>query len=596
VPFGLIAAGLALSVPLLVPFHTYPFTTFYSEWTAFLLGLVAAAFALLGRKEPPRLPWLGLALIGFCAVVLIQIPLGMVTYPEKSFVGICYALWAAVLVWAGAALRERYSLERTCLWLQVALAAGGWLVAMGGFMQFFEIHAFFGQFVEQVKGAGMYGAVAQRNLFANYVACGLVSTCFLFGRRRIGIALVALLAIPMAIAMAYSGSRGAWVYVVVLAIVAGWASIKRREQAGGWRLLAASCMTISIFALFRLGPAAEVIDRGADTAWYLGAGGGLAPRLFLAVHSWLMFEAHPLLGVGYGEFAWNLFQNAVHFEGRPTPGIDRNAHNVALQLLAETGLAGFLVVAAGAIAWARDVWRRGVSIEVLWIVTVLAIQAAHSMVEFPLWYSSFLGITSLLAGVVAERGVPFGVSRLGKYLKPAIVMVGFVVLGVVWRDYRNFESWFDETQRMQRAHQPLRPEQFQSLVELHRTSLFAPYFEMMITEVMTVDPDLLQQKLQLNAEAMHMFPLPSAACRQAILLAISGDGAAGWEQWRRLRVVYPFFEATFREQLQALAKRVPQPGVARLNTRVQAAPPTIASPSVPISPRSRNEICWKGLE
>ena len=233
---GLILAGLAVSLPFLIPYHNYPLLTFYEEWAAVLIGLLAACFVLLRlRNFPPLLPWISLALLGICVVLWVQILLGLIAYPQRSMIGVMYALWAAIIAWTGIALRERCGIEKTCTVLAGFIAAGAWLMSITGYMQYFEISTVFGRFVEGVKQVGMYGVLAQRNLFANYVACGLASVGFLLARGRLRLIASLLLGIPMAAALAYAGSRSAWAYVVVLMIVCIWLANRaklKRESSG----------------------------------------------------------------------------------------------------------------------------------------------------------------------------------------------------------------------------------------------------------------------------------------------------------------------------------------------------------------------------
>jgi hypothetical protein len=129
--------GLMVSLPFLNFHHSLPLPTFYTEWTAFALG-TAALLALAPGKQT-GLPFLSLGLIGLALVLLIQVALGTVAYAERSLLGALYVLWAALLVWLGAHLREHCGLERVGLVLQASVAFGGFLVAITGFLLHYQI-------------------------------------------------------------------------------------------------------------------------------------------------------------------------------------------------------------------------------------------------------------------------------------------------------------------------------------------------------------------------------------------------------------------------------------------------------------------------
>jgi Lipid A core - O-antigen ligase and related enzymes len=75
-------------------------------------------------------------------------------------------------------------------------------------------------------------------------------------------------------------------------------------------------------------------------AWAVGGerfkdAGQIAPRLALWKYGWTMFKAHPLLGVGWGEFPSYQFEYAKSLGGVE---IANNSHDIFIDLLAKTGL------------------------------------------------------------------------------------------------------------------------------------------------------------------------------------------------------------------------------------------------------------------
>jgi putative inorganic carbon (hco3(-)) transporter len=91
-------------------------------------------------------------------------------------------------------------------------------------------------------------------------------------------------------------------------------------------------------------------------------------RKLLMRTAWEMFEAHPWLGVGAGNYSKHFDEYAAHV-GSATPSYEnfaerRYPHNLYLEAAAETGLAGlvaFAAAVAGALAsalWAARSFRR----------------------------------------------------------------------------------------------------------------------------------------------------------------------------------------------------------------------------------------------
>lgn len=558
----MVLAGLALTIPVLLPYHAYPLLTFYGEWMALLLGLMALAPMLFVKKEElPKLPWMSVALFGFCVLLYLQMAVGLVAYPQRSVTGVMYALWAALLIWLGVWLRTALGLERATIAVAVFLAAGAWLLAISGFMQYFDIQTAHVRFIEPAKQVGMYGVLAQRNLFANYVACGLLATGYLLLQRRIGSLTAILIGMPLAVALAYSGARSAWMYAVVLLVLFLW--IRHRSGAGhpGLRGVAFAVAACAVFVLVRVGPASEAVPRADDLApweWLPQriedfAQVPIAPRLLLAWHALLQFKSHPLMGVGFGEFAWNLYQNTFELEGNLTPGIDRHAHNLFLHLMAETGAIGVALIGGGMALWMMGLRKFRLQPAAALAVALLAIQFLHSLVEFPLWHAQFLGLSAMLLGLTGEGALEFGRSRLGRLVCRLVIMGGLAIAILYFKGYRDYEQWYVGTVAAEKASK-LDPEaQVSALLQLEYSWMFLPYFDLVVTEGMPVTRENLELKLSMNAQAMRLFPIPSAVARQAMLLSLAGRHEEAWSSWRRLRIIYPVYEMHVRDRLVDLA-------------------------------------------
>lgn len=573
----MVLAGMALTIPVLLPYHAYPLLTFYGEWLALLLGLMALAPMLFVKKEElPKLPWMSVALFGFCVLLYVQMAVGLVAYPQRSVTGVMYALWAALLIWLGVWLRTGLGMERAAIAVAASLAAGSWLLAISGFMQYFDIQTAHVRFSEPAKQVGMYGVLAQRNLFANYVACGLLATGYLFQQRRISSLTAILLGMPLAVALAYSGARSAWMYAVVLLGLFLWIRHRRGTNQPGWRGIAFALASCVVFALVRFGPASEAVPRADDLApweWLPHriedfAQVPIAPRLLLAWHALLQFQSHPLLGVGFGEFAWNLYQNTFQLEGNLTPGIDRHAHNLFLQLMAETGTIGVALIGGGMVLWMMGLRRFWLQPAAALVVALLAIQFLHSLVEFPLWHAQFLGLTAILLGLAGEGAVEFGRSGLGRLVCRIVVVGGLAISVLYFKGYRDYEDWYVGTVAAEKASK-LDPEsQVSALLQLEYSWMFLPYFDLVVTEGMPMTRENLELKLSMNSQAMRLFPIPSAVARQAMLLSLAGRHEEAWASWRRLRIIYPIYEMHVRGSLVELAAVEPAmlPLVHRLRT------------------------------
>ncbi len=541
--------GLMASLPFLNFHHNLPLPTFYTEWMAFALGTAALLALALARGKQTGLPLLSLGLIGLMVVLLIQVAVGMIAYTERSLLGALYVLWAALLVWLGAHLRERCGLERVGVVLQVFVAFGGFLVAVAGFVEHYQIDWLGVRLVSGDGTDGMVGSLAQRNHFANYLSCALASVVFLFGRRRLNLALATLLAAPLVLGLVLSISRSAWIYVLLVSISACW-TFWLGDRGRLKPLIVFSLGVLILFAALNIvlvyfpslaGASAQTStfgERWMQTFVSDSTQLGVQIRIYFLKEAWAMFAGHPFLGVGFGEFAWNLLQRGAAFDGSNS-AMTNHAHNALLDLLAETGLLGALCVVAPLSLWLRAFPWSKPDPETGWMLTLIAIQAAHSMVEYPLWHANFLGLTALLLGVAPQPLVALRSSRFRQGALGLVFLAGVAALVMVFSDYRNFERWTRQAEASQRRNESLSEAQLKDFADRRASSLFAGYYDLLASELLVLDREDLDAKLGLNTYALRFAPIPDAVFRQAVLLSLKGEHEGAARVFSRLATMYP---------------------------------------------------------
>ncbi|MGH2352977.1 MAG: O-antigen ligase family protein, partial [Chloroflexota bacterium] len=240
-----------------------------------------------------------------------------------------------------------------------------------------------------------YGTFEQPNPFGGYLGLGLplaVAVC-LFGLapglwRR----LTAVAAAVIATALVLTLSRGAWTaQVVALLLVVTTGSRTARHAvltfgalgllllAGLWPLLP------SEFAGRLTSVASSAVDLGSvRDATITPENWAVLERLSQWFAGWQMFRAHPLLGVGIGNY------DAVYDDYRleQWPVALGHAHNHYLTIAAEAGLLGFLAYVAFLVVAFRSAWR--------------ARRYAQLMGD-PLWMAVAVGILGSLAAFATHN-------------------------------------------------------------------------------------------------------------------------------------------------------------------------------------------------
>ena len=198
------------------------------------------------------------------------------------------------------------------------------------------------------------------------------------------LALAAMLA-----ALLMSWSRGAWMGVAAALVITVVVQSRRAFVVS----LVIALVLVFIIMLSSLNIIPEAIAaRFSGIGDYFGvfdvrgvkvddANFAVVQRMAFWQTAWAMFSAHPLLGIGLGNYAVMYPAYALPFWGEPLG----HAHNYYLNVAAEAGLAG---LAAYAILWAAAFWRG-------W----RAVRVSHGM-----WRSVAAGLLGTLVALSIHNG------------------------------------------------------------------------------------------------------------------------------------------------------------------------------------------------
>ena len=558
---SLLLIGLAWTLPFLQPYHRFPLTGFYSEWIAFALGL-AAMLVLLGRQpwREAALPVVAIAPVGLVLVLGLQVALARVVYPEQVITATMYLLWASLLVLLAHVLRRELGIAAIAGTLAWFLFAGGALSVLIALLQHFQISTPLDLLIVQKSGAQGYGNLGQPNHFSTYVTLALASTAYLYGCGRLRGALAAMCVALFLLALAVSGSRSSWLYLGTLTVLA--VALRRfRRDAGSQRLAAISLWLLPGFAAANwvvtlpfMAPHDNLLLTSAQRLFQLSS--GIQPRLQLWGEAGGIFLAEPFLGAGWGQYSWHHFLQQAGAGPGINPGVYNHAHNIVMQLMAETGMLGTLLIVGAIMLWFADLRIVKLDLEWWWLLALLGVIGIHSLLEYPLWYAYFLGIAAVLLGLGAERtwaprrtGAVRAVVGLG-------IIVGWVNLAAVISPYRDFERLVFTPQS---RHSPAVGDKVfeDTIVGIHREPLLAPYVELAMAYGVTVSEEQLREKLELTTRAMHFAPTSVVVYRHALLLALSGESAAALRQLEWAMRAYPEDIQDIVAELGALADRRP---------------------------------------
>ena len=556
---SLALVGLMCVFPFLHYRHENPLTTFDQEWWCALLGMLAlallAAREFWQRLEIPRIAQLPAALI---VIVLLQLSLGKVPYFAQALLYISYLMFASLMMLLGARLRAFFGIDKLSIALAISLLIGAELSAMIGALQHYQWHTPLDAVIVMRSSSGLYGNLAQPNHFADYIALGLISLGLLFQQCKLNPLYVILLTVPLIFALTLSGSRSSWLYLLLMNCLAWWSA---RRAAAMRPLLRYSLLLVAGFGLMHLLVQMSFMagaDNGTTTVQrllaYNGSGDtGGSIRLYLWHEAWLMLMQFPILGVGFGQFAWHHFLLLPSLQASNISGLYNNAHNLVFQLAAEAGIAGLLALFVSFGIWFYGLRRVRPSASHWWGYAALGVLGIHSLLEYPLWYTYFLAIAAILLGAFDETHYRLAPQNVWRFSLVMILLLGLLSLMQLRSDYRKLKETIAIPISSENAKSRIRDG---LLAIQHGGALLSPYADELFLEFADVNADHIKQKLGLGSTVARFRPSAMAVYRQAYFLAQDGQMDHAKQLLEQAIWSYPD-ESSPQQLLQNLARKDP---------------------------------------
>jgi len=552
--------GLMWVLPFLYYHHAYPITTFYQETGAALLGLCAMPLLLTARYwQAPEVPRIVMLPIGLMLLLMVQFFLGRVIHFDHLMMMGLYFLFAALLMMLGQRLRAELGLPMLVTVLAFFLLFGAELNSLAGILQHYRWNTFLNSVITAKTSHAVYGNTAQANHFADHIALGLISLGLVYARFGLRVWQVVLLASPLLFVLVLSGSRSSWLYLLfALALAFIW---QRRDRALR-PLMHYSLILVAGFGLMHLVvqiPWLEGVTGSVTTMErLLGESAGGLIRVHLWKEGALIFFQYPLMGAGFGQFAYQHFLLSSELRNPAIAGLYNNAHNLVMQIAAEGGLAGVAILFATAGLWFWQSVMRGVQFSLYhwWGYAVLAVLGIHSLLEYPFWYMYFIGVAAIMLGIFDVTTYRLELRMLGRISVAMMLLLGALSLVQIYQGYHRLENALALRGKAEKTPNLL-PQIKQELLAVQRSALLGSYAELFIASTLEPSEDHLKAKLDLNERALRFIPIAPVVYRQASLLALSNLPDEARLQMERAIWSYPDSFGQARAELEELALKDP---------------------------------------
>lgn len=358
---------------------------------AALLWVVSGGLVGGGRGTFAGAPLYCLLLAVFWAVQARLVP---TVYVEMSDLTAAVWLAMALMAWMCRRTAALIGQEAAAVLLARALLAGALLQGAVCVLQFAGADNLPG-ILRAPGDYFVYGQLGQRNHLGHYLMWGILALSYLWARGRLRPQRAWAAAGFLLGVMGLVTSRTVLLYVLVLAAVLpffywrGEAESRRWCRIAGILVFGVLMAQLSVLPLLSLWLPDGVQASGiAKMALGQTASSGRAAEWAKA---WAVFLNHPVLGTGWLGYAHEAFvlQGEV-FRSYDRAVLFTHSHNSYLQILAEMGLVGGLLVFGGLWRLLSGSLKRGSTPASLWLFCMAAVSLCHSLLEYPLWYGYFL--------------------------------------------------------------------------------------------------------------------------------------------------------------------------------------------------------------
>lgn len=545
-----------------------------------IAALLAVAVLLLSRARLHDVVEVGGPVLLLTLLPLLSLVMALTSpYPGQ---GLAASMGLALCLVLAHAI-SRYPPQLVLTTLAWGLLLGGVLQALVGLLQVTQwvlVLQWPWVFYDKGNPANLIGQLAQRNHYANYLTLSLFAGCYQFAVGKLRGWLLLPLVLVFGLLISWSGSRLAIGYggaAMVLAWLFYWRSGRQGETGRlALALALATCWLVycqlfnkELVALLSwLGLPLGDVGSGVDR---MLAGGFGSRRWVEWQKAWQVFLDHPLFGVGLGGYAAESvrLEVAMGFAGQWSESwLFAHCHNLVLQLLAETGLLGTAVVLAG-LYWAFLPFFRKeqANAHSLLVVLLAMVLLLHSMVEYPLWYMTFLSLFAVLLGLSPAHRFVLDI-RLSMR---RVLTWGFCAL-LLWQSLAGLQSYH----KLARWYMPGPKAQenvkhAEEIWHIARNPLWTYEADMVLANYLIVDKRQLQEKRALFERLTAYRPHAGMLINVAILRALDGDRVGAEQALRFAIAAYPAYTPAFAAEL--MSRRDPEllPLQAIANAALQAS-------------------------
>lgn len=429
---------LMLTLVMILPFFVFkraaPNYAFFAELTSAICASLFIFFASLSIKNFVLYNRVSIYLMVFASYLVFDLVINSPVYPSLHWLYIGSLILCSLLTSILTNFAREQGIEKVFSVVCYGLMIGGLLQDIVIFLQMLHKDWLYGWIFYINEGGAYSGNIGQRNMTAHYLSWGVLATAYLIYVKRIIKPLGWSLVIVQALVLGATNSRTLLVYMLAIILLLLIAHIWQKQLSKNLlKIVGITVLLVLAFQAITLPAITALQDwssTGTTSISRLSSSEGMTIRLVEWYKAWLIFLEYPWFGSGWGGYSYESFVISLDERFVDTPyssSVFSNTHSIVLNLLAELGIIGTLIVLGG------FTWTLSPLFKAQWqpitIVTIsmVIVSAVHSMLEFPLWYFNFF-IVFIIITTFVYLSLPLKVLNKSSYSKKTYTSKYFFIL------------------------------------------------------------------------------------------------------------------------------------------------------------------------
>ena len=425
---------ILFSAPFCIAYNYIPFPTFYTEFAA-TSSAVILAFVIFLKSKVIAISSSGIACLSFAIFLLLQIFILNIRIPGINLAiafEFVVAGFISIAITSYVAYNEKTQ-KHLVLIIAYAVLIGTTIQTIYGYLQFAGIAAKLPQLILYAGSMGdaIIGNIGQKGDYDCFLLLGVFALIYLFAKSKINLITFSLYQLFYLIIITITGARSVFL-VLIFIIIASVSFLKLHKDEAEKNTLNstrsfvfATVITVAIYMLLQIfvplsfnylmhnthvgntitglnpnllsgsrdySQINSALHRFTDKAKF--SADGSYRRIYEWYKALYLFGQHPFFGIGWFQYPREsvyLMETARFMSIPEYEDLFSNPHNIILEVLAETGIVGFIIIIGFGVFYSfYRIFKNFSNLETLFIAFMLLDIFIFSQVEYPLWYAYFL--------------------------------------------------------------------------------------------------------------------------------------------------------------------------------------------------------------